>query len=363
MNIAYLDASPCWSGGSKQVYLLSRELTKRGHNVLTVCLSQNKELLSQLQKNNLKAIPLFPVFEFNPLNFFRLSKVFRENKVQIVDINSPKFFWSGVYSAKCSGIKTVITRIVTYRKKGLKKFINKRLLYGLCDKVVAISSEIKASLLGDFGLSNVELIYCGIDINEISSEDKNRTESIRNRYGLKDKTVVGITGRIAYGKGHTYLIEALPEIKKNIPDIKLLVGGTGEQNFINFLRRKSSELKIERDVIFTGFQKDVKDFLYATDIVTAPSLDEALGLSIIEAMSAGKPVVASDVGGIPEIIDNGIDGFLVPPSDSKTLAASIVKLLKSDYKKMGETGKKKVLEKFSVEQMVNKYEMLYRSIV
>ena len=175
---------------------------------------------------------------------------------------------------------------------------------------------------------------------------------------------VGVTGRIERQKGLHILLHAARYILQSGRQVQFLIVGDGS------LRRElesiAKKLEIEQHVIFTGFRSDrseVLTILRFLDIFVMPSLWEGLGLSIIEAMRAGKPVVASNVDGIPEVVLDQETGILVPPREPKALADAICTLLDSPEKcrEMGERGRQRTLKHFSIDRMVRDYEEFYDS--
>jgi glycosyltransferase involved in cell wall biosynthesis len=169
-----------------------------------------------------------------------------------------------------------------------------------------------------------------------------------------------IIARLHPEKGHSYLFQALPEIRRRVhKPVRLIVAGTGP--FDAAYRDEVRELGCEEMVSFAGFRKDSADLMAAADLVVLPSVAEAFGLVLTESLYLGTPVVATRVGGIPEIVDDGVDGLLVPPGDSAALADAIVELLNDDgrRKRMAGAGREKVLGRFRFEDMVRSYESIY----
>jgi glycosyltransferase involved in cell wall biosynthesis len=359
MNLALFDATPHWSGGSKHVFLLAKELSKSGHNIFVVCLSGG--LLSKKCINaSINVLNINPITDVDPAAFLKIYSFIKKEKIQIVDLNSPKFYWLGTYAAKLAGAKIIITRNVPYRKKRLKKFINSKLLYALVDCVVALSEKINQQMVEDFSLDRIVTIYDGILQEPTVKSD---IAALRKQMEITGQPVMGLFGRICEGKGHLYLIEALKEVKKKYAGIKLVVVGTGDNNYLTLLKKKIIDYGLENNVFFTGFQENVSQYYNAMDFVVAPTLNDCLPMNLLEACAAGKPVVASNVGGVPEIIQDGVSGTLVPPADPTALAAGILRLLASDLKEYGERARKIALEKFSLKRMITEYERLYSSLL
>ena len=171
--------------------------------------------------------------------------------------------------------------------------------------------------------------------------------------------IVGVVGRLEPEKGHPTLIDAWPRVLRTVPDAYLLIVGEGSRR--EALEHQVAELGIGSRVIFTGRRDDVPAVTAALDVAVLPSYREAQGLTILEAMALSRPVVASNVGGIPEMVEDGLTGLLVPPHDPEALAAAITRLLvdHSLADMLARAGHDLVHERFCLELMVRSIEDLY----
>jgi glycosyltransferase involved in cell wall biosynthesis len=171
--------------------------------------------------------------------------------------------------------------------------------------------------------------------------------------------LVGVVARLAPEKGHPTLLDAWPQVLQQVPNAYLLIVGEGGQR--EALEQQAAERRIAHRVVFTGRRDDVPAVTAALDVAVLPSYREAQGLTVLEAMALGRPVVASNVGGIPEMIDDGISGLLVPPHDAPALAAAISRLLLDHpyADTLARAGHDVVHERFCVEQMVRAIETIY----
>ncbi|MFH1645827.1 MAG: glycosyltransferase family 4 protein, partial [Candidatus Omnitrophota bacterium] len=207
--------------------------------------------------------------------------------------------------------------------------------------------------------------YNGIDISRFidNYSDKDKV-LIRKEYGLKDIATIGLIARISEVKGHLYLIEAFRKVLDEYPQVQLLIIGDGSDKYLDKLKKLSVRLKLEEKVLFHKACEDTVMPLSIIDIFCMPSLQEGLGLSLLEAMAMSKPVIASNVGGIYTLIKDKYNGLLVPPKDSISLAAAMLSLLKDKdtARLMGERSKGLVLEKFSLDSMADKVIVLYKEI-
>ncbi len=227
------------------------------------------------------------------------------------------------------------------------------------DHLIAVSRAIEQKIADERPSSvPVSLIYNGVDLVRYDHTDPCCT--LREEYGLPEAAqIVGVVARLEPEKGHPTLLEAWPAVVARVPLARLLVVGEGSRR--EALEAQAAALGIADTVVFTGRRDDVPAVTAALDVAVLPSYREAQGLTILEAMALSRPVVASAVGGIPEMIEDGRTGLLVPPHDADALAAAIVRLLTDHaYADMlARGGHDLVHERFCVELMVYAIEEIY----
>ncbi len=246
------------------------------------------------------------------------------------------------------------------------------------DRLVAVSKAIVAKLEreGRVGVVPVDLIYNGVDMDRYDHTEACCT--LPEEYGFPEGTqMVGVVARLEPEKGHATLLEAWPAVMTRVPSARLLV--VGEGSLASALHDQAEALGLLGEpcdgdacvgtrharpgaaVVFTGRREDVPAVTAALDVAVLPSYREAQGLVILEAMALARPVVASDVGGIPEMIEDGVTGLLVPPHDAAALADAISRLLLDHplADMLGRAGHRLVHERFCVERMVAAIETIY----
>jgi glycosyltransferase involved in cell wall biosynthesis len=227
------------------------------------------------------------------------------------------------------------------------------------DRLIVVSRAIEAKV-ADEGRSGapVSLIYNGVDLERYDHQEPCCT--LREEYGMDaDAEIVGVVGRLELEKGHPTLLEAWPLVLEQVPCAYLLIVGEGSR--LDALHQLARDHGVARHVIFTGRRDDIPAVTAAFDVAVLPSYREAQGLTILEAMALSRPVVASDVGGIPEMIRDGVNGLLVPPHDPPALAAAVVRLL-TDHPfadMIGRAGHDTVHDRFCIQLMVNAVQALY----
>jgi glycosyltransferase involved in cell wall biosynthesis len=234
-----------------------------------------------------------------------------------------------------------------------------RWLTPLMDRLIVVSKAIEQKIReeGRAG-APVSLIYNGVDLQRYNHQQPCCT--LHEDYAIPESSpIVGVVARLEAEKGHRTLIEAWPLVLAAHPQAWLLIVGEGSER--DSLEAQAASLGISGRVVFTGRREDVPAVTAALDISVLPSYREAQGLSVLEAMALSRPVVASEVGGIPEMIENGVSGLLVPPDDHVALADAIVRLL-SDHPyadMIARRGHDLVHDRFCIELMVNSIEALY----
>jgi glycosyltransferase involved in cell wall biosynthesis len=204
----------------------------------------------------------------------------------------------------------------------------------------------------------VDLIYNGVDLERYDHQGPCCT--LRDEYGIEPGAVlVGVVARLEPEKGHPTLLEAWPSVLRAVPNAYLLVIGEGRDR--EALEQQARDLRIAHRVVFTGRRDDVPAVTAALDCAVLPSYREAQGLTILEAMALSRPVVASNVGGIPEMIEDGVTGLLVPPHDAPALAAAISRVLLDHpfADTIARAGHDLVHERFCVELMTRAIESIY----
>ena len=227
------------------------------------------------------------------------------------------------------------------------------------DQLIAVSKSIEKKIADEHRTgAPVRLIYNGVDLQQYDHQEPCCT--LRDEYGMEPGSqIVGVVARLEPEKGHQTLIEAWPNVLRECPDAYLLIVGEGSRR--DFLEQWAAAHKVAHRVIFTGRRDDVPAVTAALDVAVLPSWREAQGQSILEAMALSRPVVASDVGGIPEMIEDGVTGLLVDHDNPNALAAAIVRLLKDHAfaDLIARAGHDLVHERFCVELMVKAIEGIY----
>lgn len=231
-----------------------------------------------------------------------------------------------------------------------------------CGSLVAVSADLKRFICDKVGIAEerVQVIYNGVAAAQPIAVEE--AQACKAELGVSDRyPVLGVVGSLYPVKGHRFLISAMPEIIRRWPGAVLLVIGKGELEAS--LKAQVEQLGIGANVCFLGLRQDVSRLLSVLDVFVLPSLSEGLSLALLEAMAAGKPVVATAVGGNPELVEQGRTGFLVHPQDPADLVSSLDKLLEDPalMLEFSLRGAERVHQFFSIEQMTKQYVAFYKA--
>jgi glycosyltransferase involved in cell wall biosynthesis len=227
------------------------------------------------------------------------------------------------------------------------------------DQLIAVSKSIERKIADEHRTgAPVKLIYNGVDLERYDHQEPCCT--LRDEFGMEPgSSIVGVVARLEPEKGHQTLIEAWPHVLREMPDAYLLIVGEGSRR--DSLEQWAAAQKVAHRVVFTGRRDDIPAVTAALDVAVLPSWREAQGLSVLEAMALSRPVVASDVGGIPEMIQDGVTGLLVPHDNPVALATAIVRLLKDHgfADTLARAAHDLVHDRFCIELMVKAIEQIY----
>jgi glycosyltransferase involved in cell wall biosynthesis len=253
----------------------------------------------------------------------------------------------------------------SYWRKSHINYVTRKSILSRIDTVITVSNYLERRLVKVLGeaLPRLKTIHCGVDTERFRPSSD--PMEAKRRLGLEGVYVLLCVGRLSLEKGHSTLIASLPRLKQEIPNSRLLVCGKGRLE--SQLRIQSVELKVDRMVEFRGSipSSQIRQYYDAADVVVVPSLREAFPIVNLEALSMMKPVVASNVGGIPEIIKDNETGLLVTKSDPLSLAAAILKLHGDPgmADRLGRNGRRCVEERFTWERIAGEFEEAYVDIL
>jgi glycosyltransferase involved in cell wall biosynthesis len=288
----------------------------------------------------------------------RIRAIIKKQKITIVHAHTAHAHGLAALAAFGLPVKLIVTRRVQIP---IKKNLLSQWKYRRCDMIVAISECVKSTLISD-GLreERIKRIYSGVDLTRFESVQKN-SDTRKSLEFSSDGILIGVIAALTHEKDHKTLLQAMQQVTQKNPQAKLLIVGKGVLE--DELKSLATSLSIDKNIIFAGFHNDIGAILSTLDIFVLPSLHEGLGTSVLDAMLMSLPVVATNVGGIPEMIEDGCNGFLVPPKDSQMLANRLCQLIENAEmrERFGKEGRKKV-EMFDVRKTVQEMTLMYQSI-
>jgi glycosyltransferase involved in cell wall biosynthesis len=359
--IVHIDCGKGWRGGQSQALYLTEGLKKKGFDVSLIC-QAGSPLWQKAMDAGIEVYPLKMNFEFDPASAFKISKILKKKEAQILHFHDSHSATLGILASFLYPVPIKISaRKVDFSVRG-NPF--RKLKYDkLVSAVIAVSNGVKNVLIRD-GIpeSKIYTIYEGTDLKkfDIGGEKEDWKEKLGFR---RDRFLAGIVAHLADHKGHIYLIESAKILKERGADMEILIIGEGELK--DFLVSKTKELGVEDMVKFLGFRNDIPNLLKAIDLFVLSSHLEGLCTSLLDAMASKLPIVATRTGGIPEAVEDGVNGILVPPRDSSALADAIFNLYKNRnlLVEMGERGYERAKKLFSVERMVENTISLYNKLL
>ncbi|GFN34310.1 glycosyltransferase [Tepidimicrobium xylanilyticum] len=292
----------------------------------------------------------------------KVAKYCKENDIDIIQTHFLRENYISVLSKIFNPrVKIIWTTHLIAENNSIIKFFN-RIFSKFVDRIVCVSKAVELSLIKE-GISpdRIQVIYNGVDTDYFKPLGDG---FIRDELNIeKDTLVLTTISRFRKEKGYSFLIEGLNELKKYIANFKALLVGEGEDQ--GFIREKVKEYDLENHVIFLGYREDIPEILAATDIYISPSENEAISFSIIEALSCGVPVVATEVGGVPEIFEKGHVGVLIPFGDKDRFAKVIVELYNNNQQlnSFKSNCRDMVIKNFSQISMLEKTHNLYYDLI
>jgi glycosyltransferase involved in cell wall biosynthesis len=291
---------------------------------------------------------------------FRMINIIKSERPDIVHLHSRRGADTlGGLAAKMSGTRSILTRRVDNPEFNPWA----RMKYRLYDRVITISEGIRDVLVKE-GVPQNRIVTVPSAVDAAHYDKKCDPQWFRQHFGIQEGVpVCGVTAQLIHRKGHRYMIEAIPQILEKIPGTRFLLLGKGPLE--GKLRSRCADLGIVDEVVFAGFRGDLDNFLGCLDLLVHPALMEGLGVSLLQAAAAGVPIVGTRVGGIPEVVDHGVNGILIPPADADALAEAVVRILKDRNLagRMGEEGRRIARKRFSIEGMVEGNLRVYRSLM
>ncbi len=370
MRLFFVNMHRHWGGQSTALLFLAEELAGRGHDIVVAGV-KDSELMLRAAKAGLKTFDELELQRgFRPLSFWRdqrrLKKFWRAFKPQLILTNGSQDTWAcGL--ARWTSFRGA--RLVRWRHNSFEvanHVFNRWLYRSLIDHVVVSSAAITPILTGSglVAASGVTVFPPTSKLDPfIAAAELPRGEKLRSELNVAPGGTLTVSvGRLAAEKGHDTLIRAWRRVADELPNAKLAIAGLGEQPP---LKKIIDELALQNHVHLLGFRNDVPMLYNEADLaVLAPVAGESFGIALLEAYTAGRACVATDVGGVSDLVLDGKTGFLAKPRDEAGIAAAIVRCLKdADLReRFAREGRARVLENFTPQKLGDVAETLFQKL-
>jgi glycosyltransferase involved in cell wall biosynthesis len=356
----HIDTARTWRGGQNQVLTTLMGLRALGQRTMLVAHSEGE--LRQRAAEGLDLMPLAPKTEMDLTAAWRLSRIVKQLKPDIIHAHDPHGVAMAALalsmSTQLAKPPLVVARRVDFHLRGNSL---SRWKYRQVDCFICASEAIRQMLVGDgVPATRAVTVHEGIDIERV---ERAEPAKLHGEFWLPHQApLVGNVAALVPHKGQRHLIDAAKAVLPQVPDARFIIAGEGELR--PALERQIKDSHLEKHVLLAGFRPDVLSLHKAFDIFVMSSVTEGLGTSLLDAMAAAKPVVATRAGGIPEVVADGETGILVPPRDHDAMAEAIVRLLKDEAlrRQMGEAGRARARSLFSAERMVQNTLNVYQRV-
>ena len=357
----HVDTARSWRGGQNQVLVTVLGLRAAGHRAMLVAHPDGE--LRRRAAEGLEFLPLAPRIEMDLSAAWRLSRAIKRLRPDVVHAHDPHAVAMASLALNMSRqpkrAPLVAARRVDFRLRGNAL---SRWKYDQVDRFICASDAIRKILLAD-GLdsSRAVTVHEGIDLGRVAAAPP---AALHEELWLPHGSpIVGNVAALVPHKGQRHLVEAAALVVREVPDARFVIAGEGELR--ESLEHQIKSHSLEKHVILAGFRPDVLSLHKAFDIFVMSSVMEGLGTSLLDAMACGKPVVATTAGGMPEVVEDGESGLLVPPRDDRALARAIIRLLKDEplRQRMGAAGMSLANSRFSAERMVAETLDVYADVV
>lgn len=373
IKILHIHTLPIISGSGINTFLSMKGI-KNDDISMTLACAPGGPLLDLVRDEGMEVItfpdmvqPIVPLKDITAtINLYRHIK---KNRYHIVHTHNSKAGFIGRLAAKLAGVPVIIHTVHGFAFHDQEPLWRRMLFRNLermasawCDRMIFISRPLIDWALKEKITPSHKFvkIHSGIELDRFQPVSDGEKKQTKIKLGVNPgDPVAGIVSKLWEGKGHKVLIKAFKELRKDLEKAKLFIVGEGYLE--DELRSYAEELGISKSIVFTGFRSNVSEVMACFDISVLPSFFEGMGRVLLEAMAMKIPVIASNVGGIPDLVKNNKNGILVTPGDVSELAEAMKKLLTNSEMSisMGESGYQKATETFSAESMNEKILSVY----
>jgi L-malate glycosyltransferase len=379
-NILHIIDALNYGGAQQLLVLIARFTPREKYNVAVCVLQDNNEIRPQLERENVKVFSLnkkrcsvfnflgFLIYVFSVLK--GIVNICRHEKIDVIQCHLSDAEFLGILSGRLNRVGRIITTVhypdllpqrTGFSPRNLLRLLSTRMLYRWTNAVIAVSTEVARNIEKIYNISpeKIHTIPNRVDVESFQIR-KNILPGTIHPGLTAEHRILCLVGRLMPPKGHSHLFQAMTLLRREYPEIRLLLVGDGELR--SALEDLSKSLGISENVIFLGSRPDIPEILSVTEIFVFSSLWEGISLALIEAMAAGKPIVATEIPGNRELIKHGVNGLLVPKADSEALAMAIKKFLDEPVfsSELGANAIKDAKEKFDISLTIKELEDVWQ---
>jgi len=368
MRILQLVAQTKVGGAENFGFALGSELARRGHDVLLLANRDNGPLLERPLPPGMSARALRRTSRLDPGILRFLWGALREFRPEIIHAHSYEASVWGRLLGLCAPESGVLVHVHSsrfVRNHSRLRVLTDRVLFHRADRVLVLNASQRDFLRKRIGLGPevIETVPNGIDASAFARPDEFARAASSSRPGDAVLRSVVSVASLTDVKNHATLLRAWVAVRAEFPDVRLVLVGDGPLRAE--LEAQCVSLGIAESVEFAGAQMEIRPYLWNADLFVLPSRNEALPLSVLEAMAAGLPLVATSVGAIPDIVQAPLCGLVVPPGDIARLSAAILGILRDPQaaRRMGAAGAAEVRQRYSLDRCVDRIEEIYAAIL
>lgn len=355
-RICFFNTCKSWGGGEKWHYEIATSLASYADVLVVAFPGSDLSVRSREAGLSVIEISIDTLSFLNPIKLWRLMRFFRREKISSVVLNLPSDLKAGGLSACLAGVPQIIYRrgsAIPIRDTFLNRFYFRKVV----TDVIANSAETKRTILacnpGLFSSDRIRVVYNGIDLPAFDASP------VSPLYARQEgEVVLGHAGRLSDQKNQQFLLEVVRNLKDSGVKCTLLIAGKGALEAE--LKYRAVSLGLKEEVIFLGFQSEIKSFMSAIDIFLLSSHWEGFGYVLVEAMAAGKPIVAFDSSSNPEIVENEVTGLLVPAGNLEAFTDAVHALVENSRKRneFGKNGRLRVEKIFDIHRTLVSFQNL-----
>ncbi len=359
VKILHVETGRHFLGGPQQVIYLIDALSARGHDNILVC-PPDSGIDSVARKRGIRVQNLFCAGDLDLPFAYRLTQFIRDEKPDLVHCHSRRGAdVLGGLAASFADVPAVVSRRVDHTELRLVAGLR----YRPFRRVIAISEAI-ADVLRERGVEDERLVVIRSAVDANAFAEAGDCAAVRREFGIPERFfAIAAAGQLIPRKGHRYLLEAASKLKQTHPRFRLVIFGEGYLG--KELRAQAAALEIGDAVQFAGYRDDLDGYIGCFDLFVHPASAEGLGVATLKAQAAGVAVVGCTAGGLPEAVEHGVTGLLVPPEDAAALHEAIATLVDDAAlrERMGRAGRARMQNAFSVATMADRHIAVYESLL